>query len=155
MYLLVILGVILIFAFVGMGFPNGWIVMFLDVPSMLVLLLITLPVLLASGLGKDFMNSFYLFFGKKGQRGLTERKRAVEALDVVIKALRYGGIFATLLQFAVLCNAFEEFDFQKWQASMAVLIIPLIYAYMLILLLLPIRGRLNKDIINYMKDADE
>lgn len=158
MYLLVILGVMVVFVLVEgawLGFPTGWGIMLLDFPSLLLLLLITIPVLLASGLGKDFVNAFRLFFGKKGKGGLTERKKAVEALNVFMKALRYGGIFVVLLQFVGLSNITEEFDVLVWLLNMAVMIIPLLYAYVLNLLLLPIRSRLNKEIIDYMKDTDE
>jgi len=158
MYLFVIIGLIAVFVFVegaGMGFPAGWITMIWDVPSLLMLAFITLPVLLASGLGKDFLNAFRLFFGKKEYSRLAERKKAIEALDVAIKSLRAGGIITVLLQFIGICNVLKEFDILKWQANMAVLLLPLVYAYMLNLLLLPIKSRLSKEVIDYMNDVEE
>ena len=169
MYLLVIIGLIVVFVFtegVFMGFPMGWIATIVDIPSLVILLLMTLPVLPASGLGKDFVNAFRLFFGKKGREGLAERKKAVEALDERERSLKEpllwkwffgiaGGIFAVLLQFIGLCNLKEEYDMIVWRLNLAVMIIPLVYAYMIKLLLLPIKSRLNKEMIDFMDDAAE
>ena len=156
MHLLVVVGVVAVFLFVegmGQGDP-GWITMLLDSPSLIVLLFITISVLLSSGLLKDFSNAFRLFFGKKRQGETAEKKKAVEALDVVMKSLHYGAVFAILLQFTVLCNVMEP-DNNVWWFNMAVLFIPLLYAYILNLLLLPIRSRLNKEVIDYLTDVDD
>lgn len=158
MYFLVILGLIAVCILVegaGMRFSVGWGAMLADFPSLLLLLLIVIPVLLASNLLKDFGNAFRLFLGKKGREGVAEKKKAVEALDVVMKALRDGGIFAVLLQFVSLCGVLKGFDAMRWQSNMVPLLMPLLYAYMLNLLFLPIRSRLNREIIDYMKNAED
>ena len=75
----------------------------LDIPSLLMILLIGASVLIASGLWKDFVNAFRFTMGKGKKAGLSERKRAREAVELLMKAVRYGGAFIALMNFANAC----------------------------------------------------
>ena len=72
-----------------------------------------------------------------------------------MKAAINGGVLAVLLQFIGLCNVLKDFDALRWQTNMGVLLIPLAYGYVFNLLLLPIKGRLNKEMLDYILDTDE
>lgn len=155
MYLLLIVGLIVFFVVAGMGFPGGWAIGLIDLTSLLMLLFISIPILLISGLGKDFLNAFRLFFGKKKQSGLVEKKKAVEAMDLMMKALIYSGIFIVIVQFVGLGFSLESFDREILVPNLMVLPIPLFYSLILDLLLLPIKGRLSKESIDHMEVIDE
>lgn len=154
-YIAVIFSIVIFCFVVGVGLPGGWETMLIDLPSLLLLLLVTFPILIMSGLGKDFINALHLFLGKQKKGSLAERKKAVEAVDLAMRALRNGGIFTVILQTVSYFAMASSLDTTKWYADLAALFIPLLYAYMFNLLLLPIRGRLNKEIIEYMSDEDE
>lgn len=154
MYLLLIVGLIVFFVVAGMGFPGGWAIGLIDLTSLLMILFISIPILLVSGLGKDFLNAFRLFFGKKKQSGLAKKKKAVEAMDLMMKALLYSGIFTVIVQFIGMGSMYP-FDLEILLPNLIVLFIPLFYSFILDLLLLPIRGRLGKECIDHMEIIDE
>ena len=154
-YIAVILSIVIFCFMVGVGLPGGWEIILMDFPSLLLLLLVTFPILIMSGLGKDFINAFRLFFGNQKKGIFAERKKAIEAVDLVMGTLQKGGIFTVILQTVGYFAMTSSLDAGKWHADLAVLFIPLLYAYMFNLLLLPIKGRINKEIIEYMLDEDE
>ena len=155
MYILAIFGVIVVVvltALMTQGMSGGWIMM-IDFPSLFLLVLIGVPVLLASGLGKDFINAFHLALGKEKQAGLTELKRASEAADCFMKVIRYGSVFIAVLEFINIYNVAD--DPQLWRANLVVTSTVLLYAFAINILMLPVKYRLNTKVINYMESAEE
>jgi len=90
-------------SFTSMGV--GGLVYFIDMPSLIILLLICIPILLASNLWKDFNNAFRIVLGKGKERTLLEIKRAVEAVNLVMKTLLYGGFFAFFFTIPIILHA--------------------------------------------------
>lgn len=154
MYVLIVVGLaiaVLLAESYAWGFGGG-LVAFVDIPSLLLLMIIGIPMLLATGLGKDFIAAFRLALGKEKEAGLETRKRAMEAVELFMKTMRYGGMFTALLQFLAICT-YNELDPAAWRASLGVLSIALLYAYAINLLLMPIKSRLNIGIIEYMQNV--
>ena len=75
--------------------------------------------LIASGLWKDFVNAFRFTMGKGKKAGLSERKRAREAVELLMKAVRYGGAFIALMNFANIYNTPD--DPWVWRANLVVI----------------------------------
>lgn len=125
----------------------------LDVPSLALVLLIGAGALTASGLWKDFLNAFRLTMGKNKKVGLSEWKRAKEAMELLMKAVRYGGVFIALMNFTNIYHIPD--DPWVWRANLVVMSLTLLYAYAVNVLLLPVRSRLNVGIIEYMQGGDE
>ncbi len=153
MYILSIIGLILVVLFVECsvwGLESG-LGMLIDFPSFLLLMIIGAAMLLAAGMGKDFLAAFRLALGREKQAGLRERKRAVEAVELFMKAMRHGSIFAALLQFVAIYSLME--DTTKWSIYLSVLLLTVLYAYAVNLLLLPVKSRLNLGIIEYMQET--
>lgn len=151
MYILSIIGLVLVVLFVECsmwGIENSLAVL-VDPPSLTLLLIIGAAMLLAAGLGKDFLAAFRLAFGRERQAGLRERKRAAEAVELFMKAMRYGSIFTVLLQFIAMHNLMK--DTAQWSIYLSVLFLAMLYAYIINLLLLPVKSRLNLGIIEYMQ----
>ena len=82
------------------GWGNFW-GMF-DFPSLMMVALIGISTLAASGLWKDFLNAFRLAVGKRKNAGLLEWKRAKEAVELFMKAVKYGGFFIALISGALM-----------------------------------------------------
>jgi len=125
----------------------------LDLPSLLMILLIGISVLVAAGLWKDFVNAFRFTMGKDKKAGLSERKRSMEAVECLMKAVRYWGVFLALMNFANIYNTPD--DPWVWRANLVVISLTLLYAYAVNVLLLPVRSRLSVGIIEYMQTGDE
>ena len=136
------------------GFISGGMnIAILDFPSLALILLIGISVLAASGLWRDFVNAFRFTMGKNKKAGLSEWKRAKEAVELFMKAAKYGGIFIALMNFSNIYKIPD--DPWVWRANLVVMSLTLLYAYAVNVLLLPVRSRLNIGIIEYMQDGDD
>lgn len=153
MYWLCFIGMMIVIVSLAGLMSGGMNIAVLDLPSLLMILLIGISVLIASGLWKDFVNAFRFTMGKDKKHGLSERKRAKEAVELLMKATRYGGMFIALMNFANIYNIPD--DPWAWRANLVVMSLTLLYAYAINVLLLPVRSRLNVGIIEYMQAGDD
>ena len=131
-------------AITGGGGLQG-LIYFIDMPSLIILVLLLVPMLLNAGVLKDLNNAFRLGAKRKAQAERLELMRAVEAVSFTIKALWTAGIFSVLFQFsiAIMRNAPDsELAF----LYTAVSLIPLSYTTFFVILLLPLRTRLNMQL---------
>ncbi len=154
MYMMIAIGLaIVIFMVAAIFWGLGDITMLFDTPSLLLLLIIGISVLLASGLGKDFLAAFSIALGRQKRAGLRERKRAAEAVELFAEAVRYGSVFGIVLQFICFHNIIGEDG--KWLIHLSVLFLLPLYAYAMNLLLLPIKSRLQLGIIECMQQPEK
>lgn len=128
--------------------------LYLDIWSFAILIVLCIPILIGSGLFKDFNNAFRLAVKiktktdavqkteKKGGREVTlpEVKHAIEAVILVRKVLIAGGTFIVLLTFSFLLQYLSEDAFGR---NVAVAILPLTYAFAADIFLLPVEARLK------------
>ena len=115
---------------------------FIDMPSIILLILLIVPMLMNAGVLKDLNNAFRLGAKRRVQVERLELMRAVEAVSFTIKASWTAGIFSVIFQFsiAIMRNAPDtELAFLYTAVSM----IPLSYTTFFVILLLPLRSRLN------------
>ncbi len=92
--------IILIFALVYssvFGQPLESIYNVLDIPSLLIILMITIPMLLASGLFPDLGRAFKVITFKKADYTKLELKRALEAVRLTFKLVVFSGFFGSLV----------------------------------------------------------
>ena len=156
MYFISILAIILVTIILGSswGFsPFFGLTGFVDLPSLLIILLICIPLLISSGLLKDFNNAFRIALSKKAEYGLIEIKRAIEAVSLTIKTLLCAGTFlfaASLLQILKMFS-----DPAELGPHIAVSLLTLIYTLIFALMLLPIKSILNIRIIEFMPEQAE
>lgn len=148
MYLLsLFVFMVLVIGFMAITSGGGLqgLVYFIDMPSVILLVLLIVPMLLNAGVLKDLNNAFRLGAKRKAQAERLELMRAVEAVSFTIKALWTAGIFSVLFQFsiAIMRNAPDaELAF----LYTAVSLIPLSYTTFFVILLLPLRSRLNMQL---------
>lgn len=96
MYLLSIL-LLMIFCIGFSIWSSGANIMYyLDPASLILVLLLVLPVLISAGLFKDFNNAFRLSVSRKKEFTRFELLRAIEAVNLTIKALWASGIFHSI-----------------------------------------------------------
>lgn len=139
MYLLSILLFMVVCVVYSLRSSMGNIVYYIDMPSLLLLFLIVLPILISAGLFKDFNNAFKLSVKRKETCSRTELLRAIEAVNLVIKALWAAGIFNSVFLLIQIMATWSDIQLIR---GISVSLITLIYAIFFIILLLPLRSRL-------------
>lgn len=152
MFLLSLLGVILAFALNVMYSGIRW-ESFVDVVSLLVLLVVVIPVLVQTGLAKDFNNSFRLTIGRKKAASFKEIKRAAEAVSLVRKTLWNAGIFTTCISVITLLHRLDTPE--SIGPNLAVAILVLSYAAVLNIIFLPIEKQLEIRLIEFDGEEQE
>ncbi len=153
MYILAIVGVIL--SVLVMAISSGLgvsttLVMYFDIPSVILLIILCIPMLLAAGLLRDFNNAFAIALSKKKIASITEIKRAIEAVELTMKSLMYGSIFTFLFSLIIILRCVDSL--QLLAPNFSVAILTFIYAIGFNMLLLPIKAKLNIKMTEYMQE---
>lgn len=154
MYLISFIAVILTIVLCSTGLWGHSSVLryFIDLPTLIILLIICIPFLISTGLIKDFNNAFRIVLSKKKETTLIELKRAVEAVSLTIKSLFVTGfLFAMMSLFTILRTLDTP---ETIGPKMSLCILSIIYVCVLILILLPLRSTLNLRIIAYMQEGE-
>lgn len=159
MYLISIIAVLLVVAgtlSITTGQTNIYI--FIDFPSLLLLLFLFLSVMFASGYLKEFNRAFR--FVRKGNQDVSrsELKSSMDAVIFAIRTLLLSGFFITIVGLFVLASAaggnnFPLDSIEKTLLCIAIEMIPFIYALCFIFLLLPVWARLNRMYVDYMQES--
>ena len=153
MYILALIGVvvsvIIMLTFFSGGAVGINIVYYIDIPSLILLCLITIPVLASARLLKDFNNAFSIALAKK-DRTLEEMQRAREAVELARKTLLAAGGFSFLFALVLsLANLGEE-EIANLGPNLAVTILTLLYAVVFDILLLPISSKIKIKELEYI-----
>ncbi|MDE7176437.1 MAG: hypothetical protein K2O59_01350 [Lachnospiraceae bacterium] len=124
----------------------------LDLPSLVIILVFTVPVLIRGGVWKDFTRAFLLL--KNGYTcHLSELRRTQDVLEMLQKQVVYAGIMAMLLTFITIMRQLS--DLASLGPNLAVAILTVLYATVIEMLLLPLHLEVKRQIINYMElDGD-
>ena len=120
---------------------------FIDVPDMIVLILMAGLLLAATEQGQDFLGAFRMAYGKRDNVTLLELKKARNAVDFCGNVMLWGGIFMTLFYIVVVLHLLS--DSGSIGVYLALGILTSFYGVTAKLLLLPIKGRLEKKILLY------
>lgn len=160
MYLLQI--VVIIVAVILMIFTCGGMsavdpAIWLDIPSLLLLALIVIPILLCAGVWKDVGQAFRMALTGKWKATLPELKRSEHGMHVLIVSLLAAGGLLTLGAVIVILwfvASLEGITIDLFCANLAVGLLPAIYVLILMLLLLPLKYMIRRHIMDYM-ESDE
>lgn len=126
---------------------------FLDAPSLIIILLICIPMLISSGLLKDFNNAFRIALKRKKEAGLTEIKRAAEAVSLTIHTLSFSAFFLFAISLISILRNLS--DPAALGPSLAVAFLACIYSLALALALLPIKSILTIRAIEFMQQPED
>jgi hypothetical protein len=124
---------------------------FLDFPSLLVILGITVPILLASGLLPDLGKGFRLMTAKENPFSLFELKRIRQACHLSQRVLPLAGVLGTLVGLVGLLTHLD--DPTKFGPAVAMSLLTFIYAAVMLFVILPIHAKTD-TIIDTMEEAD-
>lgn len=153
MYLLTIIMIVAAIFFIaaGCGMKIG---IFLDIPSLILIFMVTIPVLLGAGVHKDINRAFRMMLTGKWDATIQELKRAEHGISVLMVSLLASGAFISCCSFLgfLLQNVQKEhiLDGQKLFAGLTVSMLALLYSLILQLILVPVKARVTQHIIDFM-----
>lgn len=130
---------------------NG-IIFFLDPPSLIIVLVLTVPILFTGGMWKDFLRAWKLL-RKSYICHLSEIRRSLDVVEMMQKQLVYAGIISMLLSLVHVLGRLS--DLASLGPNIAVAILTMLYAVVFEMLLLPLQMEAKRRIIDYMEvDTD-
>lgn len=138
MYILFVVFMIVICFLLASGVPVQH---YIDTISLLILLFVAIPVLISTGLLKDFNNAFKLGLSRKKEATIREVKRAIEAVVLFQKVIITTSIFSFL--FCMIIILIQKPEYDNLLASIAVNILSPLYATVIALLLQPMEVNLK------------
>lgn len=120
-------------------FLSGSPAYYMDIPSLIIILTFSIPMLMASGLLPDFLRGFKIMGQKENTFSTIELKKTREAISLMIKLLLLSGILGTMIGIlAILIN-----PAYKLGPNIAVSLITFVYSTFFVFILLPIKSRVN------------
>lgn len=143
-----VVGMILLMYF-NIGGTERFFSMFIDIPTLLLLLVLAAPTFLHSGLGKDFKRAFSV--NEQGKNWtLSELKRMLEAVDLLRRQFVYAGVFVALAQMVVMLLSLDEPA--AIGPSVSIILLAGVYVAVFALPLMPLKVEIKKRIIDYMEE---
>lgn len=130
-----------------LGQSVGAILNFIDMPSLLIILMITVPMLLASGLFPDLRRAFRVIMVKKAAYTKLELQRSLEAVKLTIRLIFYSGFLGTIVGLITILKSLKDIDVLG--PNLSVMLICILYAIFGSFLLLPIASKLRVEILAY------
>ena len=153
---IVLLGELILFVAVFLFniFAGGWdissIAWFIDVPSLLIIMLILIPGLLIIGEMRDFLKAFSVGIQ---HFGLLELKNINEAVEAAQKLTIYGALFAIIISGILLLGRLDTPS--TIGPNLAVCFLSGFYAVILEFFLLPLRLNVQRKMNEEMDFDDE
>ena len=155
-----IIALVLVFLYTAFLSVEGItsLVNYIDMPSLIILVLLVVPVLISAGMLRDFCASFRRAVSLQTACTRAELQRSMEAVKLARRSNYTAGLFGFLIAFVFVCRGYESMRENVFWLNMAVAVIPVIYAGAFDLIFLAVYGRLKKRYIDFMQmgyDADE
>lgn len=152
----ILLGVILLgsagYGYGDSGLDPHRLTYLIDMPSLIILLVFTVPVLFKGGVWKDFKRA-WLCLRKDYSCHLSELRRALDVVEMMQKQVIYAGVICMLMSVIVILGFLSSLEYLG--PNLAVAILTILYAVIFEMLLLPLQLEVKRRIIDYMElDTD-
>lgn len=138
--------VILFTAFTTQFYPSD----FIDLSSILLLLCICIPILLSTGLGKDFSNAFRIVLNSNREYDRRSLQRTLEAARLMIRTLLCSGGILFLINSIITLHRLD--DPAALGPIVSTSFLSVLYALAISLLLLPMQSILKMKLIENEKE---
>ena len=142
----------LIFMAVGCAQDGGFmsvIAKVIDIPTLLLILVLSVPVLFKNGLGKDFLRAFKLL-KKDYTCRLSELRRTLDAVELMQKQVIYARLFTGIFSCLYLLSVLSEPE--QLGPYLAITLLSGFYAVVIEMLLLPLQIEVKRRIIDYIEE---
>ncbi len=152
----IVLGIILLgtagYGYGDSGFDLRQLRFLIDMPSLVIILVFTLPVMFRGGVWKDFKRACMLLRKDYGCH-LSELRRSLDVVEMLQKQVVFAGVVCVLMSLISILRRLS--DLASLGPNMAVAILTMLYAMIFEMLLLPLQLEAKRRIIGYMEvDTD-
>jgi len=151
MYLIVLL--LMLFT---MAIATGWFShagVLIDPPSILIVILIPLALIVISGLWRDLKRAFKIILSKENIYTRSELKKSEVAIKAFQTYVCLSGIFGTLVGMVTVLSILDDMD--KLLPSISVSMLTLFYSLFIVILLMPIKYRIQSLIVEVDGEDNE
>jgi flagellar motor component MotA len=124
--------------------------LFIDIPTLAIILLFSIPAMLCSGMWKDFIHAFSA--GKKAYT-VSELKRSEKAVSMMQKFVFIGGFFCAFVSLIVCLSQLD--NYQAIGKNIAVICISGLYTAVIEFLLIPVHANAGTALIDAMNVDEE
>jgi flagellar motor component MotA len=118
---------------------------FFDLPSLLILTSITIPMLYASGLFPDFKIAFQIMIIKNKDFSKSQLEQSLLAIDLTIKLIVLSGLLGAIIGFVSFLKQLN--DPSTIGPTIALILLTTFYALFGVIIFLPVQAKLKKLII--------
>ncbi len=122
---------------------------YVDIMILLLLLVLTLPTVVSSGLWNDFIKVLSLYKPEQGWR-LCELKRSQVAIEVMQKQLLYAAIM--IIMFQLISMLYTMTELLTLGPSLSNIFMTGLYTAIMELLLMPLKIEVQKQIADFMEE---
>ncbi len=130
---------------------SGSIASFIDLPSIVITLAFSIPLLMASGLLPDFVRGFKIMGQKFNTWSLFELKKTEIAIQLMIKLLLFSGLLGGIIGIVSILSNLS--DISKIGPNLAVTILTFLYSVLFVFILLPVKAKVKAIIITLDKEC--
>lgn len=135
---------------VWMLFLCGSPIYFLDMPSLIIIISITVFMLMASGLFKDLKRAFVIIAKRNNIFSKLELQRSLEAVQLTMRLLWYSSIFEVIVGVISVLTLLD--DPKLIAPNSAVILIAVFYALFGCMIFLPIQSKLKVLILSHSEE---
>lgn len=153
--LMEIVGIIVSIIIMIFSIPGGrWsgLAYILDWPTLICMLILTLPVLSKEGLAKDFLRAFKLL-RKEYRCSFSELRHALDVVEMMQKQIFCAGVIVSFQGFFALLHSLDDLATIGPNASVALLAI--FYTAIFELLMLPLQIEAKRRIVDYIEQEQD
>ena len=134
----------------SLGAGLAWIT---DPPTLLCMFVLTFPVLLKEGLGKDFIRAFKLL-RKEYRCSFSELRHALDVVEMMQKQILCAGVIVSFQGLFLLLHSLS--DLASIGPNTSVALLAVFYTAIFELLMLPLQIEAKRRIVDYIEqDAEE
>lgn len=141
-----IIGILIFF---GLLIPTillgGDLATFIDLPSIMIILFFTIPIIIGAGLFQDLKRSFKIVMVKKNTFSQEELEKSLLSVDLALKMIVISGAMGTILGIISILRNVD--DNSQIGPSFSVALLTFFYALFCTVIFLPIKAKIKMFLI--------
>ena len=150
-----IIGIFISLLILIIGLQTNWgsgLAWILDPPTLLCMFVLTFPVLLKEGLGKDFIRAFKLL-RKQYKCSFSELRHALDVVEMMQKQILCAGVIVSFQGLFMLLHSLS--DIASIGPNTSVALLAVFYTAIFELLMLPLQIEVKRRIVDYIEQDTE
>ena len=150
-----IIGIFISLLMLLIGLQTNWgggLAYIIDLPTLLCMFVLTVPVLLKEGLGKDFIRAFKLL-RKQYSCSFSELRHALDVVEMMQKQIFCAGIIVSFQGLFMLLHSLS--DIASIGPNTSVALLAVFYTAIFELLMLPLQIEVKRRIVDYIEQDTE